>query len=103
MFVRSPLALVAFLALAVCAITVPEGSSGLLLLTPALAFVLPLLFNSYPGEKSVARLASWFARLSLPAASAVPTIPLFNESFFSASAGFCGANAGRGPPSFSLN
>ena len=64
MSVRSPLAPVAFLTLAVCLIAVPESASGLLLLTPALVLVLPLLFSVYPGEKSVVRLASWFCQAS---------------------------------------
>ncbi len=103
MSVRSPLAPVAFLTLAVCLIAVPESASGLLLLTPALVLVLPLLFSVYPGEKSVVRLASWFSRLRLPEASRIASTPLSVPSFFSASAGFFGANAGRGPPRLSLN
>jgi len=103
MFARSPLALVALLALVVCAIAVPESASGLMLLTPALALVLPLLFSFYPGEMSVARLASWFARLRFPAVSGIASTPLSSGSFFSAPAGFFGANAGRGPPFLSLN
>lgn len=103
MFVRSPLAPVALLALVVCAIAVPDSGSGLLLLTPALALVLPLLFSFYPGEDSVARLASWFSRLHLPVVSGIASTPLPSGSFYSAAAGFCGANAGRGPPLLSSN
>lgn len=98
MFVRSPLALVALLALAVCAIALPESGSGLLLLTPALVLVLPLLVNFYPGEKAVGRLASWFSKVRRPEFRRVASAPLFAGFLLSIRSGFCAANGSRGPP-----
>jgi hypothetical protein len=94
------MALVLLLAATVVAATLPADAAGLLLLTPALALVLPLLFGLYLGEASVARLACWFARALSPQA-ARPVTPTLGGGFsFCLSTGFSGACAGRGPPAF---
>jgi hypothetical protein len=100
MLVRVPMALVLLLAATVVAATLSADPAGLLLLTPALALVLPLLFGLYLGESSVARLASWFARALSPEV-ARPASQTVGVGFsFCLSTGFSGACAGRGPPAF---
>lgn len=103
MFVRTPLIPAAFLMLVVAAVAMPGSAAGLLLLTPALAVLIPLLFSVYPGEKSVAKLVSWFARVRLPDTSRIPAQALASILAFSAGDGFGSANRGRGPPSLSLS
>jgi hypothetical protein len=92
--------LVLLLVATVLATTLPADSAGLLLLTPSLALVLPLLFGFYVGEESVTRIASWFARALAPERSS-PGPGVLAEGFsFCLSTGFSGACAGRGPPAF---
>jgi hypothetical protein len=100
MLVRTPLIPVTLLALVVAALALPGDPTGLLLLTPALALVLPLLLGRYPGETSVARLSSWFARAVSPQPSRhVPALASAGFSFC-LNTGFRGERAGRGPPAF---
>ena len=98
MSVRTPILPVVFLAAAVFAIVLPGDPAGLLLLTPALAILLPLLASAYPGEKAVTKLASWFSRLRLPDISGPGTQALATFVPRSARNGFNGANGSRGPP-----
>jgi hypothetical protein len=100
MLVRVPTALVLLLAAIVLAATLPADPAGLLLLTPAIVLVLPLLFGFYLGEASVARIASWFARALSPEVARPVVASLSGGFSFCLSTGFSGACAGRGPPSF---
>jgi hypothetical protein len=76
----------------------PGDGSGLLMLTPALALILPLLFSAYPGERSLAKLTSLLSRLSLPDVSRPPITSLFTGPARPALAWFPEANGSRGPP-----
>jgi hypothetical protein len=98
MLVRVPMALVVLLAATVLAATSSADPAGLLLLTPALMLVLPLLFGRYPGEQSVARLASWFARALSPETARPVSQTINGGVSFCLNTGFSGACAGRGPP-----
>ena len=98
MSLRTPILLAALLVAAVVAIAAPGSSAGLLLLTPALAVLLPLLAGAYPGEKSVARLASWFARALVPDTSGAVSLDFSTPLPRSVQAGFSFANGSRGPP-----
>lgn len=100
MLVRVPMALFLLLAATVLAATLPADPAGLLLLTPALFLVVPLLFGLYLGEASVARLASWFARALSPEVARPVSRKVRGAFSFCLSTGFSGACAGRGPPSF---
>jgi hypothetical protein len=99
---RTPTLLALLLAGAVLAIGMPGSSAGLLLLTPALAVLLPLLFSAYPGEKAAARLASWFARAGIPDTAASASTALAAPFNLAVRAGFSSANGSRGPPRFAL-
>jgi hypothetical protein len=102
MSVRTPILLALFLVAAVVAIAAPASAPGLLLLTPALAVLLPLLFSFYPGEKSVARLASWVARIRIPERSGSAFLALAFDSPAPAWVGFSSATGSRGPPLLSV-
>lgn len=94
---------VALLVGAVLAVVLPGDPAGLLLLTPALAVLLPLLASAYPGEKSITRLASWFSRALRPDASRSGTIALAASRELFRGEGFTLPNRSRGPPLLSLN
>ncbi len=98
MSLRTPILLVALLIAAVAAIAGPGSSAGLLLLTPVLAVLMPLLAGAYLGERSIARVASWFARALRPDFSGPVSTPLAASWIRSLRDGFTAANGSRGPP-----
>jgi hypothetical protein len=98
MSVRAPILPVAFLAAAVLAIVLPGDPAGLLLLTPALTVLLPLLASAYPGERSVAKLASWLSRVRVPDTAGSVSLALDAAFARPACIGFTAANGSRGPP-----
>ncbi len=102
MSLRTPILLVALLVAAVAAIAGPGSSAGLLLLTPALAVLLPLLAGAYPGERSIARVASWFARVRRPEFGRPAAVTLAASWPLSLRDGFTAANGSRGPPVLSV-
>jgi hypothetical protein len=100
---RTPILPVALLVAAVLVIVLPGDPAGLLLLTPALAVLLPLLASAYPGEKSITRLASWFSRALRTDASRPATSALAASRELFRREGFTLSNRSRGPPRLSLN
>jgi hypothetical protein len=102
MSVRAPILLSASLVALVALIGFPADPEGLLLLTPALAVLLPLLLGCYPGEDSVAGLASWFSRVRLADTGRTALLSLRCFDRVSVGSGFSTANGSRGPPSFAL-
>jgi hypothetical protein len=102
MSVRTPILLALLLAGAMFAVSLPGDPAGLLLLTPAVAVLLPLLFSAYPGETAVARLTSWFARLRLPDVTGAASAALTFTFTPVGHTGFSSANGSRGPPAFAL-
>ena len=98
MSARTPIVPVALLTAAVLAIVLPGDPAGLLLLTPALALLLPLLASVYPAEKAVHNLATWISRVRIPAAggSGARELTLALSSFNRD--GFAASNGSRGPP-----
>lgn len=95
---RAPILPFVLLAALVFAIVLPGNPAGLLLLTPALAILIPLLAGGYPGERSMTRLASWLSRLPRPSLSRPAALVLSAFGPRSRRDGFSLANAGRGPP-----
>jgi len=102
MSVRTPILLSALLVTLVAAIGLHGDPEGLLLLTPALAVLVPLLLGSYPGEASFRGLASWFSRVRLADAGRTALLSLHCPDRISVGSGFSTANGSRGPPSFAL-
>jgi hypothetical protein len=102
MSVRAPILLSALLVAVVAVIGLPGDPEGLLLLTPALALLVPLLLGSYPGEASVRGLASWFSRVRLADTGRTALLNLHCSDRLSAGSGFSAANGSRGPPAFAL-
>ncbi len=94
----SPIFLVTFLIAAVFLIALPGDPAGLLLLTPALAILLPLLAGAYPGERAASRLASWFARAVAADTAGSNPVELPCLLPRSVRAGFSFADGSRGPP-----
>jgi hypothetical protein len=103
MSVRAPILLSALLVAVVAAIGLSGDPGGLLLLTPALALLIPLLLGSYPGESSVRGLASWFSRVRQTDTGRAAFLSLDFSDRHSAGSGFSVANGSRGPPAFALN
>lgn len=100
MSVRTPILLVALLVAAVIAVAASGSAAGLLMLTPALAVLLPLLAGNYPGEKSVARLVCWVSRLRRTDLAGSIRPPPFTTWTRPTRDGFAAANGNRGPPLF---
>jgi hypothetical protein len=98
MVLRTPLLLVAVVATAIVALALPGDGSGLLILTPALAMVLPLLFSAYVGERSLARLTSLLVRLRLSEAGRSAASSLVTAVARPSASWFSDANGSRGPP-----
>jgi hypothetical protein len=99
---RTPILPVAILAAAVVAIALQGDPAGLLLLTPALTVLLPLLAGTYPGEKSLKGLAAWLSSVRFPEVSGAPPLALSIAIRRSTLEGFTASNGSRGPPLPSL-
>jgi hypothetical protein len=102
MSVRAPIALFALLVAVVAAAASHGDPNGLMLLTPVLAVMLPLLLGSYPGVRTVRKLASWFSRAVLGDTGRAGLLVLHCCDLFVEGAGFPAANGSRGPPSFAI-
>lgn len=102
MSVRTPVLLSVLLVTAVAAIGLHGDPEGLLLLTPALAVLVPLLLGSYPGEGSVRVLASWFSGIRTADAGRAALLSFCCFDRVSVGSVFPAANGSRGPPAFAL-
>ena len=102
MSARTPIALFALLVAVVAATAAHGDPNGLMLLTPALALMLPLLLGSYPGERTVRELTSWFSRAGLSDTGQTALLKLHCCDRLVVGAGFSAANGSRGPPSFAI-
>ena len=98
MLIRLPILLFALLVATVAATAMPGGQEGLLLLTPAVALLIPLLIGSYPGESSIRSLASWFSKIRLPETGSTALLTLVSCDRQCAGPSFSAANGSRGPP-----
>ena len=97
MVARTPILPAALLAAILLGVALSGDSHSLLLLTPALALLIPLLFGAYPGERSVRAIASWFSSLGESGRqAALWLLPSCDRIF--ASLGTSAANGSRGPP-----
>lgn len=102
MSVRAPIALSALLVAVVAATATHGDPNGLMLLTPVLAVLVPLLLGSYPGEQAVRELATWFSRARLGDTGRSVLLKLHCRDRFVEGTGFSDANGSRGPPGFAL-
>jgi hypothetical protein len=100
MSVRAPILLFALLVATVAATALPGDPEGILLLTPALAVLLPLLLGSYPGEDSVRGLATWFSKVRVAETGVPALLSLACRGLLADGPGFSVANGSRGPPLF---
>lgn len=98
MSVRTPVLSTVLLAAIILGCALSGDTHSLLLLTPALAILIPLLSGFYVGERSLEKLASLLSRFGMGRGRSVDFCLLSLCDWLFAGPDTSAANGSRGPP-----